>query len=174
MAISSDVSSVFISNGNYWPSVNVPYQPVVHAVTGFTKAQETYGDQYSYENCTRFKMFQRDHVRVQSFDDMKLAIRYNQYQTDELAGGDPYNSICSRKDLRTSSASTSGGVDGKVTSYSRMMKLTNEPLVAAINGPTHDDQPVFQWSGSKWESQVHLGQPDVFDFEYVNIDFYGH
>ena len=61
-----------------------------------------------------------------------------------------------------------GGIDGKVTSYSRVM--TGGSSLAQA-GPTHDDQPVFSWS--EWGDQhaVHLGQPDRFDFAWIEVEF---
>jgi hypothetical protein len=84
-------------------------------------------------------------------------------------------------------ASTSGGVDSKITSFSRFISNNNynnnnfkkhektkvvEALVSAQSGPTHDDQDFFQWSGSAWQNQIHAGQPDVFNFDFVEIDFF--
>jgi hypothetical protein len=121
-------------------------------------------------------MFARDHSSVQSIDALKHELRLNDYLNDPLTLGDPSNTISSRKDLRTTSASTSGGIDTKVTSFSRIMSQLKDKfaLSSAQSGPTHDDQPVFQWSGSPWEGQIHLGQPDKFDFPFVEIDFYAH
>jgi hypothetical protein len=56
IAAASDVTEVFALRGNVWPSYNVPYTKSVYIATGFQKAYETYGDQYSYENCTRYRL----------------------------------------------------------------------------------------------------------------------
>jgi hypothetical protein len=175
-----DNTEVFLKNGNYWPSYNIPYDEEVYVQSGFQAAYEKYGDHYSYENSTRAKIFARDHHTVQTYDDMKRMIRYNGYAYDPLSNGDPYDTICSRKDLRTGSlkAGTNGGIDAKVSSYSRIVSAKTEsplPLATAVSGPPHDDSgalPVWVWSESSFSSQVHLGQPDKFDFDYVEMDFY--
>ena len=38
--------------------------------------------------------------------------------------------------------------------------------IDAINGPSHDDQPVFRWSD--WPDMPHEGHPDAFDFDWVD------
>jgi hypothetical protein len=178
-----DVTSTFIDNGNYWPSFNCPFQKDVYVATGFQQAYEAYGDKYSYTNCSRHKMFVRDQGGIHTLDDFKAEMRYNEWQTDPYSENDPYNSICSRKDLRNedtdpTDAGSSGGVDAKVTSWSFMMtpdkKGRRRGTTHAVNGPTTNSQPVFQWSGSPWEDQVHLGQPDRFDFDFIEIDFFAH
>jgi len=42
-----------------------------------------------------------------------------------------------------------------------------------IAGPTHSNQPVFQWSESqpKFPNQKHYGQPDRFDFDWKEVQF---
>jgi hypothetical protein len=175
---SQDVTEKFISNGNYWPSFNLPYQEFVYIATGFQSAYEEYGDSYSYVNCTRSKMFARDQIDIKSENDFSKEMRYNKWQTDPLSNGDASAAISSRKDLKASGASAGGGIDSKVTSFMRMkqsLKCDKEDcksLVLAEAGPTHDDQVPFQWSTSPWNDRVHLGQPDIFDFEYVEIDYF--
>ena len=50
--------------------------------------------------------------------------------------------------------------------------LNNNGLASIINGPTSQDQPMFVWSTSGLDNSenIHLGQPDVFDFEFELID----
>lgn len=175
LAVSQDVTSVFLSNGNYWPSVNIPYQKNVYVISGFEEAYLTYGDQYSYTNCSRSLIFARDESSCQTMDAMQKELRYNEYQTDPYSNGDPGNSISSRKDLRTSGAASSGGIDSKITSYSRIIAAEKNKglgVATAESGPTHDTQPVFQWSTSQFNGQVHLGQPDVWNFSFSEMYFY--
>ncbi len=43
---------------------------------------------------------------------------------------------------------------------------------AAMNGPTHVQQPVFSWTETKHrrgKPAVHLGQPTAFDFAWVDM-----
>lgn len=46
-------------------------------------------------------------------------------------------------------------------------KLFKEFQCLAVSGPTHDQQPVFQWSKTEWKRP--LGQPDKFDFSPVIV-----
>lgn len=183
IAARQDITQTFIKNGYYWPSYNCPYQKDVYVASGFQKAYETYGNAYSYTNCSRAQMFARDQIKINSFDDFKNELRYNEWQTDPFSNNDPYNSISARKDLRNPSstpttAGAMGAIDAKVTSWTHMMTKNNNgkqnALTHAESGPTHNSQPVFQWSGSQFEKQIHLGQPDVFNFTYTEMDFYAH
>jgi len=52
-------------------------------------------------------------------------------------------------------------------------KLADETDVArmrfeGISGPTHQTQPVFSWTG-EWKAFAHFGQPEAFDFSWVNL-----
>ena len=69
-----------------------------------------------------------------------------------------------------------GAVDAKVTSYSRVMNQfgPGESYASAECGPTHDDLKPFTWSTSAFNDQIHVGQPDTFDFGFVEMDFYKH
>lgn len=174
IASAMDVTSAFLAQGSYWASYNIPYQQDVYVESGFQQAYDTYGDAYSYTNCPRALIFARNQSSVQSFEDMQSMMRYNEYQTDPLSQGKSNYAISSRYDfITTGSSSSFGGTDSKVTSYSRVATPLGSTtgLVSAQCGPTHDSQPPFKWSGSPWDSEVHLGQPDVFNFTFVNIFF---
>lgn len=176
LAVANDVTQVMLKQGGYWPSYNIPYDRKVFVYTGFQQAYDTYGDQYSYSNSTRALMFARDEGKVQSVDSMKKILRYNDYLNDPLSAGNAAAAISSRYDLRTTSAKTYGGVDTKVTSYSRMMGRLGpgEGYSSAECGPTHDNLSPFQWSTSGFDQQVHVGQPDVFNFGFVEMHFGQH
>ena len=90
--------------------------------------------------------------------------RYNQYQTDVYAESDPWGAIAARGVL---SASPYGGgrYDTKVTSVS-MLKSTQ---ISVVNGPTAQGQVPFQWSRTNL-TDVHEGQPDLFDFQFELIN----
>lgn len=121
-AISRDVTKVMLEQDGYWPSYNVPYTKEMYEVSGFQAAYDTYGDEYSYEKCTRAQIFQRNQSMIQSFDAMKRMLRYNNYLNDPLSQDNAALAISSRYDLRSSNPLAYGGVDTKATSYSRMMK----------------------------------------------------
>jgi hypothetical protein len=55
----------------------------------------------------------------------------------------------------------------QITSYELFQDFT----VYAVSGPTHDQQPVFNWTMSGWTRP--LGHPDKWDFEPVMISWNG-
>jgi hypothetical protein len=167
LAKSEDVTSVVIGQGNYWPSYNIPYNNEIYVAAGFLAAYEMYGDKYSYTQCVRAQMFKRDNSSVQSFDAIQKEMRYNDYTVDPLSAGDPANAISCRKDLEPTNAKTFGGIDSKTTSYTYVM---NGGVATAQNGPTHDDLAPFSWSNG-WEYQIHWGQPDTFNFGWINVNW---
>lgn len=95
-----------------------------------------------------------------------------EFQSDPLAAGSPWNAICARGDLESTSPYAGGGYDTKVTTWSRVMSTGDCPMEALVlNGPTAQDQPPFQWSTSGLgDTNSHLGMPDVFDFEFESVN----
>lgn len=67
---SEDVTGVILRNGGYWPSYNVPYNGFIYNISGFWTAYQKFGDQYSYLNCPRAKIFARDYPKVGPPHDM--------------------------------------------------------------------------------------------------------
>lgn len=165
---SADVTDVMVSQGNYWPSYNVPYFEDVYAYAGFETAYAQHGDAYSYANCPRAQIFRRDNYTVQSLDDMQRMIRYNDWQNDALSLNDPANAIASRRDLEPnpSSIRAFGALDAKVSSWQLMTK--HDGAMVAQSGPTADQQPPFSWS--QFPGMQHPGQPETFDFPFVRFD----
>jgi len=118
--------------------------------------------------CARAQIFRRDAPSVQTMDDMKKIMRYNQYQTDPLSLHDACKQISARCDLNTPWAGPTlngwaafGGIDSKITD--NVMIKTQSAW--AVSGPTWDNQPPFAWT-STWESRPHYGMPTVYDFTF--------
>ena len=61
--------------------------------------------------------------------------RYNQYQTDIYAEGDPWGAIAARGDL-SARPYCGGGYDTKITT----MTMLKETQISVVNGPTSQDQ----------------------------------
>ena len=81
--------------------------------------------------------------------------------------------MAARGDLDTSSPYAGGGYDTKITTWSHLVSDSPSLEANIINGPTYQDQEPFSWSSSGLgDTNVHLGQPDVFKFEFemVNAD----
>ena len=80
----------------------------------------------------------------------------------QASQGDPIASICGRSDLDPKKPKPSGCFDGKVTDYYHAMRMEAE----VVNGPTtYGGLPPFKWEGS-FNSVVHQGHAEVFDFDY--------
>jgi len=158
--VSEDVTSVLASQ-TYWPSYNIPFSQFVYNISGYPAFEQKYGDQFSYTACPRANIFRRDHAKAVNVTGFQRLMRYNDYQSDPLSLGDPCNAVSARCDLSTQNPMPFGGIDCKVTT-SEMAPLLQS---WAVDGPTHDQQPVFSWN-SEWDYCGHYGQPDSFDFEF--------
>lgn len=98
----------------------------------------------------------------------KALMRYNDYKNDPISNGNPNNAICSRGDL---AGSPGGCYDTKVTCWSWFQKQRS----AIINGPTRSHGlPAFSWKeqNGKYEKMSHIGQPEVFDFDFQDEHFF--
>jgi hypothetical protein len=106
--------------------------------------------------------------------------RYNNFQHDPLSRcncSPPYSgelAIAARSDLNPANGTYEipslghrphGATDCKITSSSMIKSLS----CLAESGPTHQQQPVFQWSTSTFNTLSHLGMPDRYDFNPVTI-----
>lgn len=89
------------------------------------------------------------------------------FQTDPIANGDPWGAICARGDLG-GSPSGSGGTDSKISSWKGLKTGNLDAFI--VNGPTSQGQKPFAWSTSGLsDSYSHMGQPDLFDFEFEEV-----
>lgn len=121
----------------------------------------------SYDHCVRANIFRRDQTKVNSLDDMKKMIRYNDYLHDPLSLGNPGYAIASRNDLRPGDKlSCSGAYDAKVSSYSNIMQNPSALPLQIINGPTYDQQPPFVFNGQCAAKVVHQGMPTSYRFPW--------
>ena len=90
-------------------------------------------------------------------------MRSNNYKTDPLSHGSPWDAICSRGDL-ASSPSPGGCLDGKAS----MASLWKERRAFAVNGPTQGgavsgELPAFSWT--QFPDTPHAGLP----LNYENV-----
>jgi len=159
-----DVTDMVRKNG-YWASYNIPYSQRFFHELGYDKEEKKHGPEYSWANCSRANIFRRDYKKVVDINSMMSIMRYNDYLHDPLSGGDPGNTIAARFDLDDEDPDIEGAYDAKVTSHMWMKELK----CVAISCPTTQQQPVFSWS-PKWSNVLHSGQPDVWNFTWVNFD----
>jgi len=170
-------------NEGYWSSFNIPFFPEIYDISEDAVMYRKDRNPFWLLNETaRSLIFQRDAPHVQTFEDVKRLIRYNNYKNDPLsrcAGcSPPYSAdlaIAARDDLTPVDGhyplsdlenGPSGGIDAKVTSYSRGLKST------IISGPTADQVPPFVWSTSIYDKDLpHVGMPDKWDFSWMDAEF---
>jgi len=166
----SDMTSVLNETG-YWASYNIPYFPPIYQLSGYPAMFKKYGNEYSYSDCARAKIFRRDQSTVTDLQSMKHIMRFNEYQTDPLSLRDACRSISARCDLNQpwvnntmNSYSPFGGIDCKITNNG----LAKQQTSVVVSGPTWDSQPVFAWT-EEWNTYPHFSQPDVFAFPFVTM-----
>lgn len=163
MAVNMDITSLVVAQDMHWPSYNIPFIKSIYSYSGYDQAYQKRGDKYSYERAPRANIFRRDQHKVQSLEAVKRILRYNDFQNDAYSLNDSVNAIAARGDLRQSPIPFFA-IDCKVTSYS---KIQHSPAKSdAQNGPTHDQQTPFKWSDFNF-TVPHLGQPDEFNFDWI-------
>jgi hypothetical protein len=168
--VAKDETSYLVNQG-FWPSYNIPFFSFIYNISGYPPMYEKYGNEYSYSMCARAQIFRRDAPAVQTMDDMKRIMRYNQYQTDALSLHDACKQISARCDLNTPWSGETlngwaafGGIDSKITD-NNMIKTQS---AWAVSGPTWDNQPPFAWT-STWANRPNFGMPTVYDFAFQEM-----
>ncbi|XP_076033678.1 phospholipase B domain containing lamina ancestor [Oratosquilla oratoria] len=177
---SGDQSHV-LRKQTYWPSYNVPFYENIFNLSGSPAMVEKYGNWFSYDKTPRALIFLRDHVKVKSIPSMIKLMRYNDYQNDPLSLCNctpPYsaeNAISARSDLNPKNGTYPFGSLGHRSHGGTDMKLTTSGMIKqlsyyAVNGPTYDQQPVFEWSKQDFANDTpHYGQPEVWKFPVVKV-----
>ncbi|XP_053324923.1 putative phospholipase B-like 2 [Spea bombifrons] len=180
MVVKADKSDELYKSG-YWASYNIPYFKEIFNASGQPELVEKYGDWFTYDRNPRAQIFRRNQTNVQDLNSMIQLMRYNDYLHDPLSlclscnpqpNGE--NSISARSDLNPANGTypfgalrqrQHGGTDMKVTSYD-MAKVYQ---MVAVNGPTWDQVPPFQWSTSPFSNLMHMGHPDLWKFSPILI-----
>ena len=162
----------FLRKG-YWPSYNTPFLKGVRTRAGYDKILEERPelyDSYDYSGCARANIFRRDESKVKDIKSFFDLLRYNDFKNDPLSKGDAGNVIAYRGDLDTSN-SCFGATDLK---FSSINDIKNKKLFL-INGPTKEQQEVFDWTKTKCIESNPLrfktfGQVDRYDFDVVEYN----
>ena len=160
----------------YWPSYNVPFLMKVRELSGvldMIKERPDLYDSYDYSGCCRANIFRRDQNNVTDINSYRHLLRYNDFQNDPLSKGDASNVIAYRGDLNKS-PTCFGETDLKFTSINDIKGNVNKK-VYLINGPTHDQQEVFDWTKTtcKQSNPIRFttyGQVDKYNFDIVEYD----
>jgi len=152
----------------YWPSYNVAVYPETARLIK-QDVMATKGNKFSYELAERAQIFRRDQTHIESDEDMQRLMRYNRFQTDPVAHGDPCSQLACRADLNPnfSSRKAFGAIDAKYTSLAHL----REDRTVVVSGPTNDDQPAFDWRRVPELATVasHVGHPPKYDFGWMVI-----
>lgn len=179
VVVVSDESAHLAPGGAGWyASYNRIQTPWLFELTNQTALVREFGDHYTYKNYSRALLFQARAGNVTSEASYRSLLRHNDFKNDVVGGQacapparSASNAIAERGDLSPSVGclgelllNDEAGYDTKYTSLSQ---LENGGGSWAQQGPTHDQQPPFQWSTSPFAHVPHAGQPDLFAFDWV-------
>jgi hypothetical protein len=155
----ADVTDYLVDG--HWPSYNRPFFKEVFSRSGHNEMVKKYGDHYTYQLYSRAKIFRRQAGSVHDRAAMRRIMRYNEWQTDPYSLGSPENAIASRADMADAGkpCCAGGNIDAKIVGKADVAAMRFE----GTSGPTHDTQPVFEWS-QDFASTPHYGQPHSFPF----------
>ena len=164
--------------------------PATYNASGMLPLFEKYGDWFSFAHTARGNIFRRDAPLVKSEADFAKLMRSNSFLTDPLSrqactGNPPSsaeNAVAARDDLNPAdgvypfpalSRRDHAAIDAKLTSGARMRGAGGgwALSVAAAAGPTWESPstPVFDWRTTEYAQLPHLGQPDVWNFSFVEL-----
>ncbi|XP_034729030.1 putative phospholipase B-like 2 [Etheostoma cragini] len=165
----------------YWASYNIPYYPDIFNASGCNELVEKFGSWFSLDQNPRAQIFRRNQTAVTDVDSMVRLMRYNNFKEDPLSkceGCNPpangENAISARSDLNPANGTypfgalrqrSHGGTDMKLTSY----EMFRDYGMLAVNGPTWDQVPPFQWSTSPYKDLIHMGHPDTWAFKPIKV-----
>eukprot|EP00927_Polykrikos_kofoidii_P077421 TRINITY_DN7435_c0_g1_i1.p1 TRINITY_DN7435_c0_g1~~TRINITY_DN7435_c0_g1_i1.p1 ORF type:complete len:789 (+),score=137.76 TRINITY_DN7435_c0_g1_i1:53-2368(+) len=165
-----DVSHT-LSRVGYVASYNRPYFPEIRRITGHTAAEKKYGALYSYENGPRASIFKRVGPNVKDLFGMRITMNRNEFPKEGILPSGAGHAISARMDENQGGERIpNGGIDAKVVNWCLFKMLQCQ----AISGPSHDHQPVFRWTaeqggGDLWPGWPHLGLPDSWNFDWVQM-----
>ena len=168
----------FLKRG-YWPSFNIPYLKNIYEKMGYVEMIQknpTLYDSYDYSGSNRPKIFRRDHSNIDSLDDFKKMLRYNNYEKDDCSKKNAAWTIASRYDLNTNGVGKEycyGAIDVKFASVKELMEGKN--IIHIISGPSNDQQPTFSWKNTtcyksnpvRW---FHEDVIETWDFPWIDYE----
>lgn len=183
LIVSGDMTQV-LRQKHYWPSYNIPFFEQIYDSGGYPLLKQAFGKYFSYDECARALIFGRDVGQVNDLNSLMALMRANNFTTDPFSQypncRPAYSAdlaIAARNDLNDPNGvyaipvlgfRARGAIDAKVTSS----QLVREYSMLAVSGPTHQSLPPFQWSASELESISHEGQPDLWQFEPIRVEWF--
>lgn len=162
-------------------SFNRPFFFDMFELSGQSLLLKKYGDHYSWNRTARAQIFRRLMPSIVDHASYRRAMRYNNFKDDKIAmqgcklKPSASNAIAERGDLTATNAGciddikqqNEGQIDVKYTTLS-LCRLQAFGAIAQ-SGPTYDIQPPFRWSASPFADVQHQGQPDLWQFPWVNV-----
>lgn len=152
---------------NRWvPSINTPFFDEVWTASGYPEQViATNCSYWSYYNCSRMLIMERDLPLVSTYDKFRAFMRYNDWQNDPLSNGDAAQSILSRYDLRPDDCIIFGamklcphgfgGADSKTTNLAQMRSLRFD----AVSSPQYETQPAWEFGTARFPDVRWAGLP---------------
>jgi hypothetical protein len=169
---STDMSAHLARDG-MWMSFDRPYFSDIRDATGHTAAQALHGALFSYSANPRAQIMSTVGSQVSNLAGMRALMRRNKFPKEGVIPGEPGHAVAARLDLDGWDFLPNGAIDAKVTNRCLALKLTAQ----AISGPTHDDQPVFQWEDASgkplFPGWPHMGLPNKWNFEWEQVSAVG-
>ena len=158
----------------YWPSYNVPYLDKIYEGLGYTVSKNEKGEKENikYTKSPRAKIFERDQGKINSMEEFKKFMRYNDYKNDKYSENDPSNTIAARGDLKDNYKACHGAIDAKFISIKKLLEKNN--IIYIISGPSNDQQPTFSWKNTSCESNKiklsYKGQNEIWNFPWIDYN----
>ncbi|OLP85098.1 putative phospholipase B-like 2 [Symbiodinium microadriaticum] len=175
MTHQADITTELTSRG-YWGAFNRPFFEDIRRMSGHKIAEESYGKLFSFEDSPRASLLRRFGSGVSQLGDMRSTMTRNDPK-DAVPGfpAGPGHAIMARLDLDAMANNIpNGGIDAKVTSACLFKRMACQ----AMSGPSHGSYPAFRWtrkatdaapSAEMFQGWPHLGLPDVWDFDFVEM-----
>lgn len=172
--VAADRTDELIEKG-WIPGINTPFFEEIYVASGVPeKTKECQSDYWTYYNCSRYRIMERDvPTKVLSYDEFRAFMRYNDWEHDELSNGDAGEQIISRYDLRPEECvtlgtmkmcpSAFGGVDAKTVRYQTAMEMGFD----AISSPQYETQPAWEFGVGKYKDLIWTGMPKVWTFNWT-------
>ena len=151
----------------YWPSYNVAAQAYIYNVSGTARQAEIHGPTASYDLAPRARIFRRDANRANNLTMIQRLMRYNNFQNDPLENDDPDWAIMARGDLYSGSKANEARAGGAVDTKVANLEMLKSVYASIQLGPTHDQQPVFEWT--QFPNVSHIGLSPQYDFEWMTF-----
>ena len=172
----TDVTFQLVRDG-YFPSVNCPWHEDLYELAGYPElvaSMGIYGAYRSNYESPRYQIMKREADRIKTFSDFKAFMRYNDWERDPFAQGDPAQQIASRYDLREAS-SPYGAINNFGDLDTKALRLTEaiyKLKIHAIASPPYENNKPWKFSEPNWplkEVDRH-GLPDEWKFNWTTFE----